>query len=162
MILLFGTDQRLLRLDTDTGQIVLDDLVITNTPQQLGAPDTNPVIDLADLDGSIGFVIPGLEAGDLAGRSVSSGGDVNGDGFDDLIIGAYGADPDGKSFAGTSYVVFGKAGGFGTSFDLASLDGSNGFAISGADAFDNSGFSVSSAGDLNGDGTADLIIGARW
>ncbi len=160
VILLFGSDQRLLRLDTDTGQIVLGDLVITNTPQQLGAPDTNPVIDLADLDPSIGFVIPGLEAGDLAGRSVSSGGDVNGDGFDDLIIGAYGADPDGKSFAGTSYVVFGKAGGFGTSFDLASLDGSNGFAISGADAFDNSGFSVSSAGDLNGDGLADLIIGA--
>jgi VCBS repeat-containing protein len=160
VILLFGTDQRLLRLDTETGQIVLGDLVITNAPQQLGAPDTNPVIDLADLDPSIGFVIPGLEAGDLAGRSVSSGGDVNGDGFDDLIIGAYGADPDGNSFAGTSYVVFGKAGGFGTSFDLASLDGSNGFAISGIDAFDNSGFSVSSAGDLNGDGLADLIIGA--
>ncbi|MFO6428586.1 tandem-95 repeat protein [Erythrobacter sp. W302b] len=160
VILLFGTDQRLLRLDTATGQIVLDDLVITNTPQQLGAPDTNPVIDLAELDGSLGFVIPGLAPGDLAGRSVSSGGDVNGDGFDDLIIGAYGADPDGKSFAGTSYVVFGKAGGFGTSFDLASLDGSNGFAINGIDAFDNSGFSVSSAGDLNGDGLADLIIGA--
>ena len=160
VILLFGTDQRLLRLDTETGQIVLDDLVITNTPQQLGAPDTNPVIDLADLDGSLGFVIPGLAPGDLAGRSVSSGGDVNGDGFDDLIIGAYGADPDGKSFAGTSYVVFGKAGGFGTSFDLPSLDGSNGFAINGIDAFDNSGFSVSSAGDLNGDGLADLIIGA--
>jgi VCBS repeat-containing protein len=160
VILLFGTDQRLLRLDTATGQIVLDDLVITNTPQQLGAPDTNPVIDLADLDGSLGFVIPGLAPGDLAGRSVSSGGDINGDGFDDLIIGAYGADPDGKSFAGTSYVVFGKAGGFGTSFDLASLDGSNGFAINGIDAFDNSGFSVSSAGDLNGDGLADLIIGA--
>ncbi|WP_301750354.1 tandem-95 repeat protein [uncultured Erythrobacter sp.] len=158
--LLFGSDQRLLRLDTDTGQIVLGDFVITNTPQQLGAPDTNPVIDLADLDGSNGFVIPGLEADDLAGRSVSSGGDINGDGFDDLIIGAYGADPDGKSFAGTSYVVFGKAGGFGTSFDLASLDGSNGFALPGIDAFDNSGFSVASAGDLNGDGLADLIIGA--
>jgi hypothetical protein len=45
---------------------------------------------------------------DHSGYSVSNAGDVNGDGLDDLIIGAYGADPSGKSSAGKSYIVFGK------------------------------------------------------
>jgi len=117
-------------------------------------------------DGSLGFVINGIAVGDFSGYSVSSAGDFNGDGFDDLIIGAYRADPNGKSNAGESYVVFGKAGGFGASLELSSLlssnggDGSLGFVINGIDARDLSGFSVSSAGDVNGDGFDDLIIGA--
>jgi hypothetical protein len=45
-----------------------------------------------------------------SGHSVSSAGDVNGDGLDDLIVGAYTANPSGKSKAGKSYVVFGKQG----------------------------------------------------
>ena len=76
------------------------------------------------------------------------GGDVNADGFADLIVGAYQADPGGKSIAGESYVVFGKADGFSASFNLSSLDGSNGFRIEGVDAFDLSGVSVSGAGDV--------------
>ena len=51
------------------------------------------------------------DAGDQSGCSVSSAGDVNGDGFDDLIVGAPGA-PGRPQLAGDSYVVFGKAGGF--------------------------------------------------
>jgi hypothetical protein len=50
-----------------------------------------------------GFVINGESAGDKSGISVSSAGDVNGDGLDDLIVGAYQADPSGKSSAGKSY-----------------------------------------------------------
>ena len=76
---------------------------------------------------------------DFSGGSVSSAGDVNGDGFDDILIGAYGADPGGDSFAGESYVVFGKATGFGAALDLSTLDGTTGFRIDGIDVGDHSG-----------------------
>jgi hypothetical protein len=119
-----------------------------------------PTFNLSDLNGSNGFAINGIAAYDRSGWSVSSAGDVNGDGFDDLIIGATGADPNGIPFAGQSYVVFGSNNGFGASFNLSELNGSNGFAINGFAANNNSGSSVSSAGDVNGDGFDDLIIGA--
>jgi Ca2+-binding RTX toxin-like protein len=116
-------------------------------------------LDLSSLDGSNGFTLNGTEIRDYSGCSVASAGDVNGDGFADLIVGAYGADPHGNS-SGTSYVVFGKAS-FAASLELSSLDGSNGFKLSGAARYDRSGYSVASAGDFNGDGFADLIVGAR-
>ncbi|MEO1208320.1 MAG: Ig-like domain-containing protein [Cyanobacteria bacterium J06638_20] len=115
---------------------------------------------LSDLDGSNGFVINGIDVSDRSGVSVSEAGDINGDGFDDLIIGAYGADPDGSSSAGESYVVFGSNQGFVASLNLSDLDGSNGFVLNGIAPFDYSGVSVSDAGDINGDGLDDLIIGA--
>ena len=112
-------------------------------------------LTLSSLNGSNGFVLPGV-ASSYSGRSVSGAGDVNGDGVADLIIGAYGA----NSVAGASYVVFGKPGiGSSASLALSSLNGSNGFVLPGV-ANSVSGFSVSGAGDVNGDGVADLIIGA--
>ena len=118
-------------------------------------------IDLSTLDGTTGFRLDGVDPYDNSGVSVSSAGDVNGDGFDDLIIGANQADPGGRSSAGESYVVFGKSGGFSSAIDLATLDGTTGFRLDGVDAGDQSGRSVSSAGDVNGDGFGDLIIGAE-
>jgi hypothetical protein len=118
--------------------------------------------NLAALNGANGFRLDGAVMGDASGRSVSAAGDVNGDGFADLIVGAYGAGPNGNLQAGSSYVVFGKASGFGSTLDLATLDGANGFRLDGAAAFDLSGASVSAAGDVNGDGFADLIVGAAW
>ena len=119
------------------------------------------VFELSWLSGTDGFQINGEAASDRAGGSVASAGDVNGDGFDDLIIGADLADPNGNS-SGASYVVFGAAGGFSASFDLSALTGTNGFQINGEAEFDLSGDSVASAGDVNGDGFDDLIIGAQY
>ncbi len=118
-------------------------------------------VDLSTLNGTDGFRLDGIDAGDESGRSVSSAGDVNGDGFDDLIIGALYADPGGDSSAGESYVVFGKSSGFTAAIDLSTLNGTNGFRLDGIDAGDQSGVSVSSAGDVNADGFDDVIIGAN-
>ena len=97
--------------------------------------------NLSELNGSNGFAINGIAADDYSGSSVSSAGDVNGDGIDDLIIGARNATPNGIFAAGQSYVVFGSNSGFGASFNLEELNGSNGFAINGIAAGDWSGFS---------------------
>jgi hypothetical protein len=115
-------------------------------------------IDLASLTLAQGFRIDGAAAVDQSGRSVSGAGDVNGDGYADLIVGTPTADPSGRSDAGSSYVLFGKAAGF-ANIDLASLTLAQGFRIDGAAGFDESGWSVSGAGDVNGDGYADLIVG---
>lgn len=114
-------------------------------------------IDLSNL-GDVGFRIDGASANDLVGQAVSSAGDINNDGYADLIIGAPLADPSGKSDAGSSYVLFGKASGFGT-IDLVNL-ASTGFRIDGGSQGELSGTTVSSAGDLNKDGYDDIIIGA--
>ena len=120
-----------------------------------------PTSTSATLTAAQGFRIFGADAYDQSGFSVSSAGDVNGDGFDDLIVGAPCGDAAGnaKSNAGESYVIFGQASGF-ADIDLATLTAAQGFRIFGADAGDQSGWSVSSAGDVNGDGFDDLIVGA--
>jgi hypothetical protein len=135
---------------------------------KLGAAWTDTV-DMTAL-GANGFTITnGIAGAALAGMgnfgfSVSSAGDVNGDGYDDIIVGEPGDinDPvQADASEGATYVIFGKGSGFGA-IDLSAtaLNGSNGFKINGAAAYEHLGNSVSGAGDLNGDGFDDIIVGA--
>ncbi len=148
-----------------TVTLLVDDLGSSGTGTALSDSksfiiNSNYVLKSDDLDGTNGFTINGINQDDRSGRSVSSAGDINDDGYDDILIGAYQADPGGSSQSGQSYVVFGSASGFSSSFELSTLDGSNGFSMNGIDVDDNSGLSVSAAGDLNSDGIDDLVIGA--
>jgi hypothetical protein len=123
-------------------------------------------------DGSKGFVLSGSAAqGTYYEFSASTAGDVNGDGLDDLLVGAYFAGPGGRANAGMTFVVFGRDGetdAFPPEFDLTSLlsanggDGTRGFVVNGIRARDVSGYAATAAGDVNGDGIGDLIIGAFY
>jgi len=93
---------------------------------------------------------------DEAGISISCEGDVNGDGYDDIIIGADGND-DGGANAGQTYLILGKASGWSMDTDLSSADAS----FIGENTYDNSGKCVDSSGDVNGDGYDDILIGAH-
>jgi hypothetical protein len=99
----------------------------------------------------------GEDGGDVAGRSVASAGDVNGDGYDDFLIGAP-WDEDGGVQAGQVYLILGKEMGWTMDTNLSAADAS----FWGEDGLDNAGFSVASAGDVNGDGYDDFLIGAPW
>ena len=85
---------------------------------------------------------------------MSNAGDVNGDGFADLIVGAYGF----NSYAGAAYIVYGKGTPFSFVLGLNNLTGTDGAKLLGPTSA-NAGHSVSSAGDLNGDGYADVMVG---
>jgi hypothetical protein len=89
----------------------------------------------------------GAVAGDNFGYSVGAAGDVNNDGKADVIIGANSADPGGRNSAGRVYVYSGSTGS-----ELFHRDGSA--------AGDQLGISVAAAGDVNGDGKSDVIMGA--
>ncbi|MFL5748993.1 MAG: hypothetical protein ACJ767_00085 [Chloroflexota bacterium] len=120
---------------------------------------TRTTVNLATL-GSAGFKIQGPAGapnpGANAGISVDGVGDMNGDGRDDVIVGAWMADSNGRSNSGSAYVVFGKASS--TTVDLGAL-GSAGFSIDGATSGDSAGVSVAGAGDVNGDGRPEAIVG---
>ena len=99
----------------------------------------------------------GERVGDFAGYSVDSLGDVDGDGLDDVIIGAPYEDENGNE-SGASYVVLGASMGIDATIDLSNAD----YKIMGEGANETSGFSVSGAGDVDGDGLDDVLIGASY
>jgi hypothetical protein len=135
--------------------------LIVDTDVALRLSTLSPAVSLSAVAaGSGGFVINGECAGDESGWSVQNAGDVNGDGFDDLIVGARHADPAGLSAAGKSYVVFGGSAPAAVIELSAVAAGSGGFEIVGGTAGDIAGASVAPAGDVNGDGLADVIVGA--
>ena len=118
------------------------------------ARSTSPALAAAD-----GFIIQGDAADDQAGFSVSSAGDVNGDGFDDLIVGAPAGD-DGGTNAGEAYVIFGKAGGFAHDRPRPASPRPTASSSRAMPPATMPASASSSAGDVNGDGFDDLIVGA--
>ena len=86
----------------------------------------------------------GQTSSDTFGESVSAAGDVNGDGFDDLIIGAS------------------KSGNSGSAYVYSGVNGALLYQWDGGSAGDGLGGSVSGAGDLNGDGIPDVVVGAQY
>jgi hypothetical protein len=93
-------------------------------------------------------ILTGGTAGDYFGGSVTAAGDVNGDGFADVVIGARGY----NTFTGRAYVFHGRAGG------LAPTPATT---LTGEATGNEFGFSVATAGDVNGDGYADVVVGAH-
>lgn len=122
---------------------------------------SRPNASLSGLDGTSGFLLDGEMPGDDSGRAVASAGDVNGDGFDDLLVGAYRADGPGLDDEGRVYLVYGTDAAMPASIELADVGGSvPGVAIEGEWNNDYAGFAVAGPGDLDGDGTDDIAIGA--
>ncbi len=106
----------------------------------------DPVVDLTALNGSDGFAVPGT----LISSGMGGTGDVNGDGFRDFVL----ADATG---AGAIYLIFGRADGHPASVDTVTLNGRNGYRISGFSASDAAG--GGQVADVNGDGFADVVFG---
>src|SRR4051794_14119302 len=123
-----------------------------------GAVETLPPSGVIDLAKDADAVLSGAAAGDRTGWSAARTGDVNGDGVPDMAIGAPLADPAGRTDAGAVYVVFG-ARPLAPKTALGTLGGA-GFVIQGATPGDVAGTALAGAGDVNGDGRADLLVGA--
>jgi len=109
----------------------------------------NSAVSVDDLNGSNGFSISDDDDLELIGTSIANAGDVNGDGFDDIIIG---------SSTGQYYVVFGKSDGLASDLDVSSMNGTNGFIINGGISTGDEDQAVASVGDINDDGFDDLAI----
>jgi hypothetical protein len=100
----------------------------------------------------------GETAGDWAGYAVAGGGDVDGDGFDDLLIGA----PEYNSQRGGAYLIYGSAGPASTSLSAAAQRFYGGTSVYGGTSDYYTGFAVAMAGDTNGDGYTDMLVGAPY
>ena len=118
-----------------------DDLIVGGPVPNQGGNLSGYARVFSGVDGSILYTFNGNLPDDRFGKSVSGAGDVNADGYDDVIVGT------GKPQSGIARVFSG-------------VDGSTLYTFDGNQPYDRFGDSVSGAGDVNGDGYGDLIVGA--
>lgn len=142
------------------------DYLVSSEPRQASyvifAEKADGHIELDDL-GQRGFAIQS-GAPDDRPYHIGGAGDVNGDGLDDILVGAPGGDDFGRGSNGVVYVVFGKSSSETVElrhFDL-NVQGDAGFRIIGPSTMAFAGEVVSEAGDINGDGLADVLVGAPF
>ena len=114
---------------------------------------------LADLDQRSGLLLRGKEYSGEVGFSVAGVGDVNGDGFDDVAIGA---PAEGPYSPGRTYILFGSTTPFPQEIRLPSLAGRFGVSLDGGRDDKMAGTKISAAGDVNEDGIADVLVGAPY
>ena len=140
----------------------------------LGAGEFPAALSLADVTQGNGLVFHGSDIQDLAGAAVAPVGDINHDGIDDIAIGAPSKGPFGipSDYPGEVYVLFGGNFADTTTVFESDLDGNNGFVLRGirggvipiqeGEAIwgDMAGADIDTAGDMNGDGIDDFLIGA--
>lgn len=119
-----------------------------------------PALSLGSLPDGWGFAIDATLADGRAGTSVDGAGDVNGDGYADVIVGA--PAPDSTTDGGAAYVIFGKPDSVAVSAAELVAGGTRGFRLDGGIAGDRAGQSVAGAGDVNGDGLADVVVSAPY
>jgi len=123
-----------------------DDIVIGAYRNDAAGVDAGRAYVLSGQTGLVIWTLTGLTAGDFFGHAVAGAGDVNGDNFDDVIVGVYASDA-GGSATGQATVFSGQTG-------LAL------YTLNGEVVGDQFGWSVAGAGDVNNDGFTDVIVGA--
>jgi hypothetical protein len=135
-------------------------VVFGNLQTNVPLPSDLPSFDLTTLDGTNGFVINAPSANTMIGGN--GGGDINGDGHADLAVASPNQEVNGLIGAGVTYAIFGTDSNFvwPASFDLASLDGTNGFRIVGDTANGDFGFPLDNRSDIDGDGLDDIVAAA--